>query len=242
MREWDPRRLLAQRREVRERVHIVDAPASETAPDGAVTSRQVADVTVPRAELDMIWNPEYLERLARTYWLFLTRVSLGLLRVLYTASSRQVVLVARRIKLITFRAPEYEIEAMRGVVTWPIDRGLLVARNGRGKGCLRISVERPAEADGADITVRVTSEVVDFHPRIAGNWLPEPLAGIGRLLYGITQLRVHVLVTNAFLRSLARLELERSVVGALRPADPEAAATESSSSATETRDRGQLRQ
>ncbi|TMM09610.1 MAG: hypothetical protein E6G00_09720 [Actinobacteria bacterium] len=217
MRERDPRRLLARRREARARVHIVDAPASETAPDGAVTSRQVADVTVPRAELDRIWNPEYLERLARMYWVFLTRISLGLLRVLYTPSSRAVVLIARPLKLLTFRAPQYEIEATRGVVTWPIDRGLLVARNGRGKGCLRISVERPAEETGPEIIVRVTSEVVDFHPLLAGNWLPEPLARIGRVLYGITQLRVHVIVTNAFLRSLARLELPPSVVGALRP-------------------------
>ena len=217
MRERDPRRLLARRREARARVHIVDVPASETAPDGAVTSRQVADVTVPRAELDRIWNPEYLERLARMYWVFLTRISLGLLRVLYTPSSRAVVLIARPLKLLTFRAPQYEIEATRGVVTWPIDRGLLVARNGRGKGCLRISVERPAEETGPEIIVRVTSEVVDFHPLLAGNWLPEPLARIGRVLYGITQLRVHVIVTNAFLRSLARLELPPSVVGALRP-------------------------
>jgi len=177
----------------------------------------VADVTVPRAELDRIWNPEYLERLARMYWVFLTRISLGLLRVLYTPSSRAVVLIARPLKLLTFCAPQYEIEATRGVVTWPIDRGLLVARNGRGKGCLRISVERPAEETGPEIIVRVTSEVVDFHPLLAGNWLPEPLARIGRVLYGITQLRVHVIVTNAFLRSLARLELPPSVVGALRP-------------------------
>jgi hypothetical protein len=37
-------------------------------------------------------------------------------------------------------------------------------------------------------------------------------------VYEQTQLRVHVLVTHAFLRSLANLELEPSVIGALRPA------------------------
>ena len=157
---------------------------------------------------------EAWRRTMRRFWAIL---GLGLLRVLYTPSSRAVVLIARPLKLLTFCAPQYEIEATRGVVTWPIDRGLLVARNGRGKGCLRISVERPAEETGPEIIVRVTSEVVDFHPLLAGNWLPEPLARIGRVLYGITQLRVHVIVTNAFLRSLARLELPPSVVGALRP-------------------------
>ena len=44
---------------------------------------------------------------------------------------------------------------------------------------------------------------------------------VGRVLYRATQLRIHVVVTNAFLRSLARLYLAPSVVGALEPApDP----------------------
>ena len=55
----------------------------------------------------------------------------------------------------------------------------------------------------------VTSEVVNFYPRIA--------ARISRFIYNQTQLRIHVIVTNAFLRSLADLELEPSVVGALSP-------------------------
>src|SRR5919197_6333267 len=143
MRPTDPRQSIARRREARARVKIVDTPVAEATEEGSVTSRQVADVTLPRAELERLWTPEYLERLARTYWLFLTRISLGLLRVVYTASSREIVLIGRPLRLLTFRAPEYEVEATRGVVTWPIDRGLLVAPNGRGKGCLRISVERP---------------------------------------------------------------------------------------------------
>jgi hypothetical protein len=42
-------------------------------------------------------------------------------------------------------------------------------------------------------------------------------ARIGQPLYGFTQLRIHVIVTNAFLRSLANLDLAPSVVGALLP-------------------------
>jgi hypothetical protein len=68
--------------------------------------------------------------------------------------------------------------------------------------------------DGEEATVTVTSEVSNFYPRIAGaGWF----ARIGRLVYGFTQLRIHVIVTQAFLRSLARLDLEPSVVGALAP-------------------------
>ena len=43
---------------------------------------------------------------------------------------------------------------------------------------------------------------------------------IGRFLYRFTQLQIHVLVTKAFLRSLANLELAPSVVGSLRGRTP----------------------
>jgi hypothetical protein len=207
-------------------VQLVDEPQSVSGPGGSVTSKQVADVTLPRSELDRIWNAEYLERLARTYWIFLTRISLGLLRVLYTPVSREVVLIRRPLRLLTFREPRYEAEANRGTVTWPIDRGILVAPNGRGRGYLRISVERPADAPsdaGGDVTVRVSSEVANFYPAIAAGWLPSWAARIGSFLYRVTQLKVHVIVTNAFLRSLARLDLAPSVVGALRARAQEAA-------------------
>jgi hypothetical protein len=219
VRRRDPRRQLERRREALARVKIVEVPQSKRAPDGSVSSRQTADVTLPRRELDRLWTPEYLERLARTYWRFLTRASLGLLRVLYTEDSREVVLLTRPLVLLRFHKPEYEIEADCGIVTWRIDRGLLVAPGGRGKGHLRISVRRPHD-DGAqseDVTVTVTSEVASFYPMIAGwGWFWH----IGQAIYRETQLRVHVIFTHAFLRSLARLDLEPSVVGALRPPEP----------------------
>jgi hypothetical protein len=192
-------------------------PRSKYAEDGSIGSRQEAAVTLPRAKLDRIWSPEYLERLARTYWRFLSRRFLGLLRVVYGESSREVVLLRKPFVLLRFHAPEYHLEENSGTVTWPIEKGLLVAPPGRGRGYLRLSVRRPPEDDGADseITARVTSEVVNFYPAIAGRaWF----ARIGRVIYNQTQLRIHVLVTNSFLRSLANLELEPSVVGALAPA------------------------
>jgi hypothetical protein len=220
-----PREALETHRSARARVQLVDAPQSVSEPEGSVTSRQVADVTLPRSELDRIWNPEYLERLARTYWLFLTKVSLGLLRVLYSPFSREIVLLRRPFRLLTFRGPRYRAEANRGEVTWPIDRGILVAPNGRGKGYLRITVERTDDEPGRDeVTVRVSSEVANFYPALAVGWLPRWMARIGGFIYRVTQLRIHVIVTNAFLRSLARLDLAPSVVGALRADAAEAAA------------------
>ncbi|MGH8573067.1 MAG: hypothetical protein ACREX8_10915, partial [Gammaproteobacteria bacterium] len=143
---------------------------------------------------------------------------LGLLRVLYTEEAREIVLLRRPFVLLRFRAPEYEMAEDRGTVTWRIDRGLLVWPSGRGKGYLRISVSRPKETepgDGSGLTTgTVTSEVANFYPLVAGwGWFSR----IGRHLYRITQLRIHVIVTHAFLRSLARLDLVRSRVGAFAP-------------------------
>jgi len=213
VRRRDPRRLLERHRRARARVAIVLPESESYAQDGATRSKQVARVTLPRTELDRIWSPEHLERLARSYWHFLERISLGALRVLYGPDSREVVLFGRPLVLLRFRPPEYETAAERGSVTWPIERGLLVAPSGRGRGYLRLTVERAVGTDGAgEVTATVSSEVVSFYPLIAGwGWF----STIGRFIYDQTQLRLHVIVTHAFLRSLANLELEESVVGTL---------------------------
>jgi hypothetical protein len=216
VRPHDPRRLLERHRRARARVRIVPVPHCRYAPDGSIGSMQVAEVTLPRSELDGIWSPENLERLARTYWTFLTRFFLGLLRVEYGPMSREVVLLRRPFVLLRFGPPQYELEADRGTVTWPIERGLLVAPAGRGRGYLRLTVKRPPDDDGAaEVTATVSSEVVSFYALLAGwGWFSR----IGRFIYEQTQLRIHVLVTHAFLRSLANLDLEPSVVGALSAA------------------------
>jgi hypothetical protein len=212
VRPRDPRRLLERHRRARARVTLVHEPQSHGAEEGGATgSRQVAEVTLPREELEKLWAPEHLESLARTYWSFLSRFSLGLIRVIYTADSREVVFLRRPFVLLRFRKPEYDFKRDGGTVTWPIDRGVLVARRGRGRGFLRLSVRRKPAEDGArEVTIVVSSEVVNFYPTIATR--------VGRWIYEQTQLRIHVIVTHAFLRSLANLELEPSRVGALRAA------------------------
>jgi hypothetical protein len=189
-------------------VNIVEVPQSRYSQDAGVGSRQVAEVTLPRAELERLWAPENLERLARTYWSFLSSFSLGLIRVLYGEDSRDVVFVRRPFVLLRFHKPEYDFKPEGGTVTWPIDRGILVARRGRGRGFLRLTVERePAAEDSAEVTLLISSEVVNFYPTIATR--------LSRWIYEQTQLRIHVIVTHAFLRSLANLELEESRVGSL---------------------------
>ena len=191
---------------------IIHEPQSHRWDESRATgSRQVAEVTLPRDELEKLWSPEHLESLARTYWSFLSRFSLGLIRVLYSEDSRDVVFLRRPFVLLRFHKPEYEFNSDGGTVTWPINRGVLVARRGRGRGYLRLSVRRKPAEDGArEVTVVVSSEVVNFYPILATR--------LSRWIYEQTQLRIHVIVTHAFLRSLAKLELEPSRVGALRAA------------------------
>jgi hypothetical protein len=95
-----------------------------------------------------------------------------------------------------------------------------VAPGGRNKGHLRICVERAEDMDdGDEVPVKVSSEVGAFVPMLTFPGL-RSLSGFGRWLYKQTQLRVHVIVTHAFLRSLGNLELEQSQVGTLRLSAP----------------------
>ena len=208
--------LLSRNKEARARVNLIRSEESERVPEtGAVASVQEAEVTMPRELVAELWRPEYLERLARAYWAWLTRVTLGLIRVVYEPDSRKVVLLSRRLPLLTFHVPEYETDADSGQVTWAIARGLLVAQEGRDQnGFLRIGVARcgPAAASDEEEELRVRLEVRNFYPWLRGSG---KFARFGAWHYGQTQLRIHVLVCNAFLRSLARLELPPSRVGAL---------------------------
>ena len=177
---------------------------------GAVRSVQTAEVLLEEAALRGMWSPTYLERLARTYWRFLTRATLGLIRVHYAEGERSVVLLASPLKLLTFAAPEYEMDPSRGLVRWRIVRGLLVARRGRdGGGYLQIEVRRRPGEDPTQVHLHVEVEVANFYPSIA--------SGLSRRLYNATQSRIHVIVTRGFLRSLTRLDLAESRVGRFAP-------------------------
>ena len=173
---------------------------------GAVRSVQAADLTMPAEELEAIWSPMHLERLARTYWKYLSRVTLGLIRVAYTPTERAVVFIGRPFVLLRFHAPEYTMDAEHGVVRWRIRDGILVAPEGHeGDGYLEIDVPRCPADDPGRARLHVEVEIASFYPAIAFR--------IARWVYANTQSRIHVLVTHGFLRSLARLELEESAVG-----------------------------
>ncbi len=175
---------------------------------GAVRSVQAGELTLPAAALEELWSPTQLERLARTYWRFLTHVTLGLIRVDYSDELRRTVVLLRRpLRLLRFKAPEYAMDAQRGTVRWRIEDGLLVQRRGHNRdGYLQIDVQRLSAAGADPARIRVEVEVANFYPSIAHRF--------SRPVYRITQSRIHVLVTYGFLRSLARLDLAESRVAA----------------------------
>jgi hypothetical protein len=110
------------------------------------------------------------------------------------------------------------MDARRGIVRWRIESGVLVSRRGRGgDGYLQIDVQRnPAGPDGRGL-LHVEVEVANFYPALASR--------LGTPLYKATQSRVHVLITRAFLRSLARLDLAESRVGRFARTAPDTAAS-----------------
>ncbi len=172
-------------------------------------SVQAAELTLPQAQLERLWAPENLENLARTYWRFLSRVTLGLIRVRYGTDERCVVLLSRPFTLLRFEAPEYLVESGHGKVSWRIRDGLLVARSGRGCGFLALDVLRLDDGQtSGKAKVRIEVEVANFYPAIA--------VGFSTPVYEVTQNAIHILVTHAFLRSLARLDLAQSKVGRLK--------------------------
>jgi hypothetical protein len=193
---------------------VIRDPAQRTRIDpatGAVTSIQAAEISLPASAIEEIWTPMHLERLARTYWRFLSRCTLGIIRVKYTERERFVCLLFRPFVLLSFKAPEYEMDATRGIVRWRIDKGVLVSKEGRGRGYLEIDVQRrPPDADDRAI-LHVEVEVANFYPSLA--------SGISNWFYANTQSRIHVIVTHGFLRSLARLDLAESRVGRFASVD-----------------------
>ncbi len=204
------RRLL--RRPKRVGVAVIRDPEDHTRVDeeGAVHSVQAADLTLPAAVVDEIWDSHHLERLARTYWRFLSRATLGIVRVHYTDTGRDIVALAKPFTLLSFHVPEYAMDDEVGIVRWRIRQGLLVAQQGReGDGYLEIEMRRCERVGDDRVRLHVRVEVSNFYP-----WL---VSGIALWFYRATQSRIHVVVTHGFLRSLAKLDLAESRVRRFPP-------------------------
>ena len=173
---------------------LVDETSTD-AETGAVTSRQAADIVLPAAAHAGLWAPEHLERVARTYWTTLQRFTLGLMHVEYTTTERAIVFLIPQLRLLTFKAPEYEMDACRGIVRWRIEKGLLVSKRGLdGDGYLEIDIRRHDEPEHGRVRLRVAVEVANYYPR---------LGGLSRRLSSATQSRIHVVSCNYVIRRVA---------------------------------------
>lgn len=203
---------------------LPDPETSPVTPNGPLRSVQAAELAMPSSALEELWNAATLERLARAYWEYLHKISFGLIRVGYGRDGRFVTFGWRRVVLLRFRLPIFDVGPGFGRVTWPIERGVLVAPSGRGRGYLRIDVRR-LDPDPArdEERVRIQAIVANFYPFLRGSgWL----ARLGSFFYQQTQLRVHVLVTRGFLRSLESGDLPPLRPDRARAYEDQAAETE----------------
>lgn len=180
---------------------LPDPVRTGLASTGGVTCEQEALVTVDPETLKGIWTPSTLELLARIYWRYIERRTGGLIKVRYAPDSQTVALFGR-FPLLRFSPPAFTTGSEEASVQWPIERGLLVARDGRDQGFLRIAVKRQDRSDSDAPTLSVTSTVSNFYPWIRGTGR---FARFGTWLYSQTQLRVHIAVTRGFLASLESL-------------------------------------
>jgi hypothetical protein len=205
---WIQARDYVQRRQTENDPDIrVESLTNDTVidDDGAVRSIQAGDVWVATERFSGVWNPENLERLARTYWWNLGRMSLHTLRVMYTKDGRAMALFGL-VPLITFHEPEYELGERNASVRWRIKRGLLVSQRGANRdGYLQIVVaHNESSRPGFDV-LHVELSIANFYPAMAYR--------VSKRLYSATQSRIHVFVAYGFLRSLAHGNLAPSKVG-----------------------------
>jgi hypothetical protein len=195
---------------------------------GRARSVQAAELALRPETFDAIWSVAGLDRLGRAYWRFLTRITLGLIRVVRTPDADLVVLLIRPAVLLAFGPPDYVLDADHGLITWQIRGGLLSVGNpdppasttttttttattttaAAANGALRIELRRLERTRLGGCAVRVEISVVGFRPMIARRF--------GPTAYARTQALVHVFVTHSFMRSLTRTRLASLEI----PAEP----------------------
>ena len=181
------------------RIELMPDPVRRgLASTGGVTCEQEALITVDRSTFEQIWTPSTLELLARSYWEYIRSRTLGAIRVVYRGDEPVVALFGK-VPLLRFQAPVFSTADSEASVQWPIEKGLLVSREGRGQGYLRIAAIRESGSTEECPQLRVSSTVSNFYPWIRGaGWF----ARTGTWIYSQTQLRIHIAVTKGFLRSL----------------------------------------
>ena len=193
---------------------VIVSPRKSTviARDGAVRSVQSAELTMDGPSSSGCGRRPNLENLARTYWRFLSRVTLGLIRVVY--ERRQPLGGAARQAADAAALRRARVHD-RGRPRRPSAGGSATgcsspAPGGAAAFCRSTCGARTTDDTGRRAGSAIEVEVANFYPSIA--------AGFSMPVYEMTQSAIHVLVTHAFLRSLAKLDLATSKVGQLAAA------------------------
>ena len=144
-------------------------------------------ITVDRETFEQIWTPSTLELLARSYWDYIRRFTLGAIRVQYRVDSQTVTLLGR-VPLLRFRTPVF-----RPATTGPRSRAGRKGTAGRPRrprqGFSGIEASRGQAEDAGCPTLMVSSTVSNFYPWLRGTGR---FARFGTWLYSQTQLRIHI--------------------------------------------------
>ena len=127
---------------------------------------------MPAADVLEIWSPMYLERLARTYWKYLSRVTLGLIRVEYTATERAVVLLHRPLVLLRFKAPDYTLSDGRGIGDHRVRDVLLLGPVEQLQSAALTASSKESGRSLMPAGGRVSTTVSDFMPSTSGRTSP----------------------------------------------------------------------
>ncbi len=118
--------------------------SSSCTADGPLESIHSAEL-LPAQAASVEPDRRLLERAGDSYWRYLGRRFLGVIRAVSQAGPPAVVLLVRSLVLLRFGTPRYARLDRGGSMTWPIVDGLLVSREGRERGFLRLSIERTGE-------------------------------------------------------------------------------------------------
>ena len=166
-------------------IHRLEDDTTSPQEGRAVRSIQSADLEMPAEALDEIWTPMHLERFARTYWRFLSRATLGQGFLLGRFHAVVQDLIQQPQHFSGFRIDSQDVLADIAATVAFADLSQM----------LRQRLQRRV----------IEFEIANYYPSIASR--------ISNWFYRVTQSRIHVLVTYGFLRSVAKLDLEESVVG-----------------------------
>ena len=155
--------------------------------DHSVFSRQ--SIVLPHDNKSLL-TPAYL---VESYLAFLRKCTFAIVQPAQAGGKTALALFGSSLRLLIFSGPEFSENGRTQSATLRIEGGLLVQRNGCGKGMLSFIIEIAEEG------LLVAVEVCDYCPLLLGG---RKSSKMRKWFYRCTQAFVHRLITVRFLAHL----------------------------------------